>query len=74
MDYTVVSSQALKFNVDFEVTKMDLLYTDNQALLSTIVIFVDKSNVQKVHLFKKAQKPELRKNKKSDFFLTINDS
>ena len=39
IDYSIASSQFLKFVLDFEITKLDPLYTDNHLLLCTTFNF-----------------------------------
>ena len=74
IDYTVISAEALKFNIRFWITELDTLFTDHHSLLSTTLTFLNKINLRKTPECKSTQKPKWKENTKSDFVLNLNDS
>ena len=69
IDYIIVSSQALTFVCNFEIQKLDSLYTDGHALLQTALKF---KNIQRnmPHVKPKSAQPRSQwKNDKKTYFV-----
>ena len=72
IDYSIASSQFLKFVLDFEITKLDPLYTDNHSLLCTTFNFGNALKLSKQKQGKvKNRKPKWNSDKKADFIMNL---
>ena len=74
IDYSIVSAHALKFVHDFDINKLDCLFSDGHSLLSTYL----KLNISQVTVIKpnktankKKPPPRWHEEKKADFLLHI---
>lgn len=74
IDYTIVSAQALKFILNFEIVEMDSLYTDFHCLLNTTLTFTSKLKLHKAYATKKAKRPKWQEHKKDDFIFHLSNA
>ena len=73
IDYSIVSFQSRHFIKTFSVLKLDVLFSDDHALISTSLCFKNDSKVKKsVHKNTKPQKPKLPEEKRIHFIQKLN--
>ena len=74
IDYSIGSSQFLKFVSDFEIVKLDSLYTDDHSLLSTTLNFGNVLKLAKQKPSKKkSSRPKWNQEKKADFIINLDN-
>ena len=73
IDYTIVSSQALKFIGNFEIQDLDSLYTDGHALLHTLLQLknIQRKTTETKNTFTKLPRPQWKNDQKVNFVINL---